>query len=61
MACMIAPANTRASGPGDAFAFSGDADAASRSVQNVALLMATPWMAYWALAFEAMNPDNYRG
>jgi hypothetical protein len=45
---------------GDAFAFSPARDTLGRTVSNTTTLMTAPWMAFWALAFEAMNPENYR-
>jgi len=29
-------------------------------MENVAVMWAAPWRAYWAFAFEAMDPQNYR-
>lgn len=60
MVCVAAPMRMKTRGAGDAFTFSPNDDATSRSVQNVALLLSAPWMAYWAFAFEALNPENYR-
>ena len=45
-------------GHGEAFAFSGDA--AARQWENIALLWAAPWRAWWAIAFETLDPENYR-
>ena len=58
MVCTPRPFGASASAA-DAFAFSGAQDAASRTFENVALLWAAPWRAYWAFAFEALNPENY--
>lgn len=44
----------------DAFAFAPADGLAGRSLQNLTALWTVPWVAYWALAFEALNPDNYR-
>jgi len=54
------PHSTRASGSGSAFDFSASPDATSRMMENVAVMWAAPWRAYWAFAFEAMDPQNYR-
>ena len=43
----------------DAFAFSDAQDAVSRTLENVALLWVAPWRAYWAVAFETLNLENY--
>jgi hypothetical protein len=61
MVCMPGPdPRRRASAPGDAFAFSGGRDAAERTFENAAVLWSTPWRAFWAVAFETMDPANYR-
>lgn len=54
------PNRTRASGSLSAFDFSDSPDATSRMIENVAVMWAAPWRAYWAFAFEAMDPQNYR-
>ena len=46
--------------PTDAFAFAQADGLAERSLQNLTALWSVPWVAYWALAFEALNPGNYR-
>jgi hypothetical protein len=56
---MICKPDVRRSGA-DAFAFSGDMDAAARVWENAAAMWAAPWRAYWAVTLEALDPDNYR-
>lgn len=51
---------TRNAGPASAFDFSASPDAASRMIENAAVMWTAPWRAYWAFAFEAMDPQNYR-
>lgn len=52
--------STRNAGLASAFDFSASPDAASRMIENAAVIWTAPWRAYWALAFEAMDPQNYR-
>ena len=46
--------------PADAFAFSPSAGVTERSVANLAVMATMPWMAFWTVTLEALNPDNYR-
>jgi hypothetical protein len=47
-------------GGSDIFAFSGQADAAARVWDTATTMWVAPWRAYWAVALEALDPDNYR-
>ena len=58
MACMPGP-RARDAAQSDVFAFSGGEDS-GRQWETLAQLWAAPWKAWWALALEAMNPENYR-
>jgi hypothetical protein len=61
MVCVPGPdTRGRAAAPADAFAFGGERDASARAVENAAVLWSAPWRAFWAVAFEAMDPANYR-
>jgi hypothetical protein len=61
MVCVPGPAAGKPTTVGgDAFAFSPDLDATSRTYANVAALWATPWKAWWAVTLEALEPSNYR-
>jgi hypothetical protein len=61
MPCVPAPSLRRLSGPqADAFTFSTAPDAFGRTFENAATLWATPWMAFWAITLESLNPENYR-
>lgn len=53
MVCMPGPVEKS-----DMFAFSGESGA--RQWENLALLWSAPWKAWWAVAFEALEPRNYR-
>ena len=44
---------------GDMFAFAPARDGLGRAVANTTTLMTAPWMAFWAVTLEAMNPENY--
>jgi hypothetical protein len=43
----------------DAFAFAPSLGALDRTLTNTTTLMTAPWLAFWAFAFEALNPENY--
>ena len=62
MPCVPAPVPKRPAlpGAGDMFNFSPAGNTIGRTVSNTTTLMTAPWMAFWAVAFEALNPDNYR-
>ena len=60
MVCMPRPFGASVSAGHDAFAFAPQQGASERTAENVALLWTAPWRAYWAFAFETMNPENYR-
>lgn len=57
---ICAPTRTARSGAAGAFDFAGSPNPASRMMENAAILWTAPWRAYWTLAFEAMDPANYR-
>jgi hypothetical protein len=59
MACLPGP-RVGDSARADVFAFSGEGGDAARQWETLAQLWSAPWKAWWALAFEAMNPENYR-
>ena len=62
MPCVPAPTvrAAKTAPRGDAFAFAPAHDAMGRTLSNTTTLLAAPWMAFWAFAFEALNPENYR-
>ncbi|PKP63336.1 MAG: hypothetical protein CVT86_05490 [Alphaproteobacteria bacterium HGW-Alphaproteobacteria-8] len=57
---ICAPHAKTSAVPASAFDFSESPDATSRMMSNAAVMWAAPWRAYWALAFEALDPQNYR-
>lgn len=57
---ICAPYSATPSPAGDAFSFSGGSGAFGRGFENVTVLWTAPWRAYWALTFEALDPENYR-
>lgn len=57
---ICAPKMKRAAGQASAFDFSDSPDVTSRMMENAAVMWTAPWRAYWAFAFEAMDPHNYR-
>jgi hypothetical protein len=58
MTCI--PGSERRNAPGaDGFAFSGGAGL-DRQWETFALLCAAPWKAWWAVAMETLDPENYR-
>ncbi|MGF1657880.1 MAG: hypothetical protein ACFCUS_00440 [Rubrimonas sp.] len=57
MVCTPRPVG--AASAADAFAFSDAQGVIGRTVENVTLLWVAPWKAYWAFAFETLNPENY--
>jgi hypothetical protein len=60
MPCVPAPVTRAIPAPrADAFAFSPSLGALDRTFTNTATLMTAPWLAFWAFAFEALNPENY--
>lgn len=56
MGAGAAPQTDRSYG----LSFAPELDAYSRNMQNAAVMMSAPWTAYWALASEMMNPQNYQ-
>ena len=61
MPCVPAPLRPPFGGPqADVFAFSPAGDGFSRGLANSALLLSMPWMAFWAMTLESLNPDNYQ-
>ncbi|TVQ56274.1 MAG: hypothetical protein EA355_07460 [Rhodobacteraceae bacterium] len=61
MPCAPAPivreASTARSHANSAWSFAEPCD---RTLENISILWTAPWQAYWAFAFEALNPENYR-
>ena len=61
MPCVPVPLRLPSSGRhADLFAFSPAEDGISRGFANAALLLSMPWMAFWAVTLESLNPENYR-
>lgn len=60
MVCIPRPYGASVGVASDAFTFAPRQGATERTLDNVTLLWTAPWRAYWAFAFETMNPENYR-
>lgn len=61
MPCVPAPPRLPAAGvSSDVFAFSPAQDGLARGAGNLVTLLAMPWTAFWAVALESLDPENYR-